>query len=81
MNVAEYPFLSPPVALALDVAEGHPRLGRGLESSVAGLHFSGAPAYWSFGPTMRFVVSTAYTGPAVTQGILGGRAPAFRWAF
>jgi cation diffusion facilitator CzcD-associated flavoprotein CzcO len=81
MNVAEYPFLAPQVALALEVAYGHPRLRQGLESSVAGLHFSGAPAYWSFGPTMRFVVSTAYTGPAVTQGILRRRTPAFRWAF
>lgn len=81
MNVREYPFLAPPLARAIDVADGHPKLRRGLESSVAGLHFSGAPAYWSFGPTMRFVVSTAYTGPAVTRGVLDQRAPDFRWAF
>lgn len=81
MNVREYPFLAPPLARAIDVAQGHPKLRRGLESSVAGLHFSGAPAYWSFGPTMRFVVSTAYTGPAVTQGVLDQRVPDFRWAF
>ncbi len=81
MNVREYPFLSPQVALSLDVVDGHPRLGRGLESSIPGLHFSGAPAYWSFGPTMRFVVSTAYTGPAIAERIEETRAASFRWAF
>jgi Pyridine nucleotide-disulphide oxidoreductase len=81
MNVREYPFLAPELARSIDVVEGYPRLRRGLESSVAGLHFTGAPAYWSFGPTMRFVVGTAYTAPAVAQGIRGRRTPAFRWAF
>ena len=79
--VREYPFLAPQLALALDVGDGHPRLRRGLESSVGGLHFTGAAAYWSFGPTMRFVVGTAYTGPAVTQQILQQRARVLRWAF
>jgi hypothetical protein len=52
-----------------------------LESSVAGLHFTGALAAESFGPVMRFVVGTAYTAPALTQGVLGRRRPLLRWAF
>jgi cation diffusion facilitator CzcD-associated flavoprotein CzcO len=81
MNAGEYPFLARELVDELDLVDGYPRLGRGLESSVAGLHFTGAPAYWSFGPAMRFVVGTSYTGPAVAQGILGQRSPIFRWAF
>ena len=81
VDVGRYPFLSAELAASLRTSNGSPLLSRGLESSIAGLHFVGAPAVESFGPVMRFVVGTAYTGPAVTQGILGQRLPAFRWAF
>lgn len=81
IDVRRYPFLGPELAGALRISDGSPVLRHGLESSVAGLHFVGAPAAESFGPVMRFVIGTAYTGPAVTQGILGRRLPAFRWAF
>jgi hypothetical protein len=45
------------------------------------LHFVGAAAAESFGPTMRFVVGTAYTAPALAQYVQGRRTPIFRWAF
>jgi FAD-dependent urate hydroxylase len=81
IDVGRYPFLSSELTARLRSRDGSPLLSRGLESSIAGLHFVGAPAVESFGPVMRFVIGTAYTGPAVTQGILGRRLPAFRWAF
>jgi Pyridine nucleotide-disulphide oxidoreductase len=81
MDVRRYAFLAPELAAELRVVDGYPQLRRGLESSVAGLHFLGAPAYGSFGPTMRFVIGTAYDAPALVQGILGRRMPLFRWAF
>jgi cation diffusion facilitator CzcD-associated flavoprotein CzcO len=81
IDVRRYPFLAPELAAELRTSGGSPVLGRGLESSVPGLHFVGAPATESFGPAMRFVVGTAYTGPALTRGISGRRVPAFRWAF
>jgi hypothetical protein len=81
IDVKRYPFLSSEIKDRLRVVEGSPVLGRGLESSVGGLHFVGAPAAESFGPVMRFVIGTAYTAPAVTQGILGRHKPRFRWAF
>ncbi len=81
MDVRRYPFLAPELAAELRVASGHPLLRRGLESSVPGLHFVGAPAYLTFGPAMRFVVGTAYDAPALVQGIQGRRRPLFRWAF
>ncbi len=81
IDVRRYPFLGAGTASQLRIREGYPLLGRGLESSVPGLHFIGAPAAESFGPTMRFVVGTAYAAPALTQYLLGKRRPLFRWAF
>jgi thioredoxin reductase len=49
--------------------DGYPVLGPGFESSVPGLHFVGAIAAGSFGPVMRFVSGTWYTGPAVARRI------------
>jgi hypothetical protein len=46
---------------------GYPLLRPGMESSVPGLHFVGAPAAWSFGPIMRFVSGGWYTGRALAQ--------------
>ena len=81
IDVRSYPFIGPQLGSQLKVKQGYPVLGRGLESSVPGLHFVGAPAAESFGPVMRFVVGTAYTAPALTQHLQGRRTPLFRWAF
>ncbi len=81
IDVRRYPFLSSSLTARMRTVSGSPVLRRGLESSIAGLHFTGAPAAVSFGPAMRFVVGTAYTGPALAQGVLRRRRPLFRWAF
>jgi FAD-dependent urate hydroxylase len=81
IDVSKYPFLDRALIGQLRVSAGSPVLTRGLESSVPGLHFVGAPAAESFGPVMRFVVGTAYTAPALTQGVMGETRPLFRWAF
>ncbi len=81
VDVRSYEFLSGDLRGELRVRHGYPMLRRGLESSIPGLHFTGAAATWSFGPAMRFVVGTAYTGPALTQRIQDRRRPYFRWAF
>lgn len=81
VDVAKYPFISPGLAEQISVSGGYPRLRPGLESSVAGLHFVGAPAALSFGPIMRFVVGTAYSAPAVARGVLGRLQPPLRFAF
>ncbi len=81
IDVLRYPFITAELGSQLRIQDGSPLLGRGLESSVPGLYFIGAPAAESFGPTMRFVVGTAYTGVAVTQHVLGRRRPIFRWGF
>lgn len=60
VDISKYDFLSPELAKAIDCFQGYPRLAEGFESSVPGLHFLGAPAVWSFGALMQFVVGTHY---------------------
>ena len=48
---------------------GYPVLRRGLESSVPGLHFLGAPAARSFGPLMRFVSGTWWSGRSLARAV------------
>ncbi len=81
IDVRRYPFLAPELAAELQLADGYPVLGPGLESSVAGLHFMGAPAAYSFGPIMRFVVGTWYAAPALTRRAAGRRQPPISFSF
>jgi FAD-dependent urate hydroxylase len=81
IDVRRYPFLGDDVLADLDLAGGYPVLGPGLESSVAGLHFAGAPAAHSFGPVMRFVVGSWYAAPAIARRAAGTRQPAISFSF
>src|SRR6202521_4959781 len=67
VDVSKYDFFSPELAKAIDCFRGYPRLGEGLEASVPGLHFLGAPAVWSFGALMQFVVGTHYAARALPR--------------
>jgi cation diffusion facilitator CzcD-associated flavoprotein CzcO len=60
VDVSRYPFLPPEISQRLNRANGFPKLSSGLESSMRGLHFLGAPAAWSYGPLMYFVAGTEY---------------------
>lgn len=81
IDVSRYRLLAADLAAEMQTSEGSPRLGPGLESSIDGLHFVGAPAALSFGPVMRFVVGSWYAAPAVTLRILGRRQRALRFSF
>jgi len=70
VNVARYSFLAPGLLARLDTADGYPRLDAGLESSLPGLHFLGAPAALSFGPLMRFVAGTEFASGALRRRVL-----------
>jgi hypothetical protein len=74
INVTKYKFLSSEIVNSLHVINGYPRLGRGLESSVRGLYFLGAPAAWSFGPVARFVSGAHYCVPAMVEKVAGSQA-------
>jgi cation diffusion facilitator CzcD-associated flavoprotein CzcO len=81
VDITRYPFLGPGLLETLEHANGYPRLRPGLESSVPGLHFAGAPAAVSFGPIMRFVVGTWYAAPALARRIAGRRQPPLRMSY
>ncbi len=70
VNVSKYEFLNPRILGSISCANGYPVLGEGLQSSVPGLHFLGAPAAWSFGPLMQFVSGTHYASRAITRHIV-----------
>ena len=69
VDVAGYDFLAPELVRRIYRVGGYPILTRGLESSVPGLHFLGAPAAWSFGPIMRFVSGTWYAAESLLRSV------------
>jgi len=71
VDVARYPFLGEGILADMRRVDGYPVLGRGLESSVSGLHLVGAPAAWSFGPINRFVSGSWFAGRALAREIAG----------
>jgi thioredoxin reductase len=74
VDLRRYSFLGPELLSRIEQADGYPILKRGLESSVPGLHFMGAPAAHSFGPLCRFVSGTKFAGRALAAGIAGAPA-------
>jgi FAD-dependent urate hydroxylase len=81
VDVRRYPFLAPDLVAELELADGYPVLRAGLESSVPGLHFVGAPAAHTFGPVMRFVVGSWFAAPAIARRAADQRQPPIRLAF
>jgi hypothetical protein len=74
VDISAYPFLPASLLERIARSGGFPRLDRGFQSSVPGLHFLGAPSAWSYGPLMRFVAGTEFAAPVLTKAILGRRA-------
>jgi thioredoxin reductase len=70
VDISRYDFLGSELLRRLKVDQGYPRLTLGLESSIEGLHFMGAPAARSFGPLVRFVSGTGYSARALTAAIV-----------
>jgi cation diffusion facilitator CzcD-associated flavoprotein CzcO/predicted ATP-grasp superfamily ATP-dependent carboligase len=81
VDVRRYPFLADELLASLELADGYPVLRAGLESSVTGLHFAGAPAAYSFGPVMRFVVGSWYAAPAIARRAADRLQPPISFAF
>ena len=81
VDLARYSFLTPELVGRIRTRDGSPLLSAGLESSVRGLHFLGAPAARSFGPVMHFVAGTWASARELTRGVVGHRAPraGFSW--
>jgi hypothetical protein len=71
VDITRYPFLPSELAGSIRTTAGYPILQRGMESSIPGLHFLGAPAAWSFGPIMRFISGSWYASQSLTRAITG----------
>jgi len=69
IDVAKYPFFGSALLERLDLIDGYPRLRAGFETSLPGLHIVGAPSMWSYGPLMRFVAGTEFTGRTLAKRI------------
>jgi FAD-dependent urate hydroxylase len=74
VDITKYDFLASDLAQSIRHVNGYPVLKDGLESSIPGLHFLGAPAARSFGPIMQFVSGTTYAGRTLLRAF-GGSAP------
>jgi FAD-dependent urate hydroxylase len=81
IDLARYAFLAPELLGQVRTRSGSPVLAAGLESSVRGLHFLGAPAVRSFGPPLNFVCGTWASARELTRAVVGRRAPraGFSW--
>ena len=75
IDISRYDFLAPELVAAVRCRSGYPELVPGMESSVPGLHFLGAPAALSLGPLMRFVSGTAYAARALKHSVTGVKWP------
>ncbi len=73
IDISRYEFLAPRLLAAIRRNNGFPKLGPGLESSVSGLHFLGAPAIWSFGPILLFISGTGYACRSLLRHIASAR--------
>ena len=69
VDVSKYELLSPKLAQSIARFRGYPRLTDGFETSVPRLHILGAPAIWSFGALMQFVVGTHYASRSLLRCI------------
>jgi hypothetical protein len=71
VDLARHRLMSPELMRSVRTVDGYPRLGRGYESSLPGLHFVGAMAARSYGPLMRFVSGTTYAAPTLARHLAG----------
>ena len=81
IDVGRYPFLDRSIVERLDLRNGYPVLGPGLESSIPGLHFVGTAAAMSFGPINRFVVGSWYAAPVIGRAASGRRQRPLRLSY
>ena len=77
VDIKRYPFLAPELVARVRCVDGQPALDAGLQASVPGLYFVGAPAMYSFGPLLRFVSGTEFAARMVTRHAMRGATPAW----
>jgi cation diffusion facilitator CzcD-associated flavoprotein CzcO len=71
VDISRYAFLDRSMLAGIATAGGSPRLRRGFESTIPGLHFLGATSAWSFGPLFRFVAGVDHAARGLTDAVRG----------
>lgn len=81
LDLACLAFLDPELLGRVRTRDSSPVLTAGLESSVRGLHFLGAPSGRTYGPVMHHVCGTWAAARGLTRAVVGRRAPrpGFSW--
>jgi cation diffusion facilitator CzcD-associated flavoprotein CzcO len=69
VDLRRYRFLAPSLLDHVRTVDGYPVLDEGMQSSVPGLYFLGAPAGYSFGPLARFVSGSQFAAAALARAI------------
>jgi hypothetical protein len=69
IDLAKYSFWSPALVNAITCVRGYPKLTQNFETSVPGLHVTGAPAAPTFGPLMRFVAGSGFAGRSIARAL------------
>jgi thioredoxin reductase len=78
-DIARHPLLGADLVSQISHDRGYPRLGRGFETSVPGLHVVGALSAYAFGPVMRFVSGTWFTAGEIASQIAAVGGPRRRF--
>jgi thioredoxin reductase len=68
-DVRRFTFLSANIRSMLKTVEGTPVLSSAMESSIAGLYFTGPIASNSFGPVMRFAFGARFAAPRMARAL------------
>jgi hypothetical protein len=58
VDISRLSYLPDELRARIATFSGYPVLSRACESSVPGLYFTGAPAAFALGPSMRFIAGT-----------------------
>jgi len=69
VDLSRYEFLDKELVARVRVVNRYPVLSRAFETSVPGLHITGAPAARAFGPLMRFVAGSEFAARKIARGI------------
>jgi len=70
VDLRRIPFLGRELPAEIDAVDQTPRLSAHLESSVAGLYFTGLAAARCFGPIMRFAVGAKFATPQLARQLV-----------
>lgn len=69
VDIQRLPMLEDALRGQIEARDGYPVIDRHLESSVAGLFFTGVPAKGRFGPTFNFIFASPAGSRRVIEGV------------